>query len=325
MTYRTRVAVAVLAGILLASAVTAQAWVGRGRLNGGVEDLEGNPVEGASVRLTLDGTGPEEEILTNRRGRWARAGLAGGSWEVFVSKPGYIPSQHTVRLNEYATAAERPFVQTALEPGGQTAAAGSAAAVDEGESGQAARESLVRGNDLLREGDFEGAIALFNEALPALDDGGRAAVLVAIAQAQVQLERNEEALASLERALDHAPTNVDVLQAISRRLTAMGRSEEAKVYLERLPEELRADPEVLLREGVELYNLNDFEGARSKFDVVIEAEPEWADAYYFRGLAQMAAGDNAAAAADFRRLLELDPEGERAEEAKQFVEYLESL
>ena len=325
MTYRTRVAVAVLAGILLASAVTAQAWVGRGRLNGGVEDLEGNPVEGASVRLTLDGTGPEEEILTNRRGRWARAGLAGGSWEVFVSKPGYIPSQHTVRLNEYATAAERPFVQTALEPGGQTAAAGSAAAVDEGESGQAARESLVRGNELLREGDFEGAIALFNEALPALDDGGRAAVLVAIAQAQVQLERNDEALASLERALDHAPTNVDVLQAISRRLTAMGRSEEAKVYLERLPEELRADPEVLLREGVELYNLNDFEGALSKFDVVIEAEPEWPDAYYFRGLAHMAAGENGAAAADFRRLLELDPEGERAEEAKQFVEYLESL
>ena len=325
MTYRTRVAVAALAGLLLASAVSAQSWVGRGRLSGGVEDLEGNPVEGASVKLTLDGIGPDEEVVTNRRGRWARAGLAGGSWEVLVSKPGYIPSQHTVRLNEYAPASERPFVKTALEPGGQTAADGSAAAVDEGESGQAARESLERGNDLIREGDFEGAITLFNEALPSLGDGGKAAVLVAIAQAQMQLDRDEEALASLEKALGYAPTNVDALQLMSRRLTALGRAEEAQAYLARLPEDLREDPEILLREGVDLYNQNDIEGARVKFDAVVEMEPEWADVYYFRGLALMASGENEAALADFHRLLELEPEGERAEEAKQFAEYLESL
>lgn len=325
MIYGTRVAVVALGGVLLASAVSAQAWVGRGRLGGGVQDLDGNPVEGANVRLTLDGDGPEEQILTNRKGRWAWAGLAGGSWEVLVTKSGYIPSQHTVRLNEYATAAERLFVQTALEPGGQTAVAGSAAAVDEGESGQAVRKSLERGNELLQEGDFEGAITVLREALPSLGEGSRAAVLVAIAQAQVESERDEDALASLERALAYVPTNVDALQLISRRLTAMGRTEEAGEYLARLPEDLRADPEILLREGVELYNQNDFEGARSKFDVVIEAEPEWADAYYFRGLAHMAAGENAAAAADFRRLLELEPDGEKAEEAKQFAEYLESL
>ncbi len=325
MTYRTRVAVAVLAGILLTSAVSAQAWVGRGRLSGGVADLEGNPVEGASVKLTLDGVGPAEEVLTNKKGRWARAGLAGGSWEVFVTKPGYIPSQHTVRLNEYATAAERPFVKTALEPGGQEVTDGSAAALDEGESGQAARESLERGNDLLLSGDFEGAMALFNEALPSLGDGGKAAVLVAIAQAQIQLDREDEALASLEKALGYAPTNVDALQLMSRRLAALGRNDEARQYLRRLPEELRADPEILLREGVDLYNQNDFKGALGRFDAVIESKPDWAEAYYFRGLANMAAGENAAAAADFRRLLELEPEGEKADEAKQFAEYLESL
>lgn len=314
-----------LVGLLLVSVSFTQAWVGRGRLSGGVEDLVGNPVAGASVKLTLDGVGPKKEILTNARGRWARAGLAGGSWEVLVSKPGYIPSQHTVRLNEYAPAAERPFVKTALEPGGQTAADGSAAAVDEGESGQAARESLERGNALIREGDFEGAITLFNEALPSLGDGGKAAVLVAIGQAQVQLDQDEEAIVSLEKALGYAPNSTDALQFISRRLTALGRSEEAQEYLERLPEDLRADPEILLREGVELYNQNDIEGARVKFDAVVEIEPEWADVYYFRGLALMASGENEAALADFQRLLELEPEGERAEEAKQFAEYLESL
>ena len=325
MNYRTRVVGVTLVGVLLAATVSAQAWVGRGRLSGGVQDLEGNTVEGASVKLTLDGEGPDEEVLTNRRGSWARAGLAGGSWEVFVTKPGYVPSQHTVRVNEYATAGQRPFVQTNLEPGGQTANDGTAAAVDEGESGQAVRESLERGNALLGAGDFADAIAVFEDALPSLSDGGKAAVLVAIARAQAQLERDDDAVASLERALGYAPANVDALQLMSRRLTAMGRSEEAQAYLARLPEELRADPEILLREGVELYNQDDIEGARAKFDAVIATEPEWADTYYFRGLANMAAGDNAAAAADFRRLLELESEGEKAEEAKQFAEYLESL
>ncbi len=320
-----RVAAALLAGTLFASTAFAQAWVGRGRLNGVVQDLEGNVVEGASVRLTLDGAGPEAEVQTNRKGRWARAGLAGGSWEVLVSKPGFVPSQHTVRLNEYATAAERPFVQTALEPADAAATDGSAAALDEGTAAQAARDSLERGNDLVRQGDYEGAIALFREALPSLGDGGKAAVLVAVAQAQVQLERDDEALASLERALGYAPSNVDALQLISRRLAALGRNDEAQRYLERLPEDLRRDPEILLREGVELYNQNDLEGARAKFDLVVQLEPEWADAHYFRGLALMASGENEAALADFRRLLELEPEGERAEEARQFAEYLESL
>ncbi len=320
-----RVVAIVLVGSFAASMLLAQAWVGRGRLSGAVADLEGNAVEGASVRLTLDGDGPEEEVLTNKQGRWARAGLAGGNWEVFVSKAGYIPTQHTVRVNEYAAASERPFVKTALEPGGEAATDGSAAALDDGEAGQVARESLERGNDLLRTGDFEGAIALFNEALPSLGDSGKAAVLVAIAQAQVQLDQDEEALSSLEKALGHAPTNVGALKLMSRRLTALGRSEEAQEYLQRLPEDQRADPEVFLREGLELYNENDIAGALAKFDAVIKSEPEWAEAYYFRGLAFLAAGENAAALADFRRLLELEPEGDRAEEAKQFAEYLESL
>ncbi len=325
MTYRARAVVTMLAGILLGSALAAQPWVGRGRLSGSVEDLEGNPVEGASVQLTLDGAGPEERVVTSARGRWARAGLAGGSWEVLVSKPGFISSQHTVRVNEYASASERPFLKTELEPRGESAADGSTAALDEGDDAQVTRESLERGNDLLRAGDFEGAIGVFREAMPSLGAGGKAAVLVAIAQAQVQMEQDEEAVATLEEALGHAPGSVNALQLISRRLTALGRADEAEQYLARLPEDLRQDPEVLLLEGLELYNQNEIEEARAKFEAVVAMEPEWADAYYFRGLARMAMGENEAAVADFRKLLELEPDGERATEAAEFAEYLESL
>ncbi len=322
MSYRTRVAGALVAGILLAAAVSAQAWAGRGRLSGTVQDPDGAPVAGASVKLTLDGTGPEE-FLTNQKGRWARAGLAGGGWKVFVAKPGFIPTEHMTHVNEYATASDRVFLKTVLEPG--EASTGESAALDDSEAAQAARELLERGNALIGEQDFEGAIQAFTEALPALSDGAKAAVLVTIAQNQARLERDDEALASLEQALGYAPTNVDALRLMSRRLTALGRSEEAQAYIERMPEDQRADPEILLREGVELYNQDDFEGARAKFDAAIEASPEWGDAYYYRGLANMASGQNAAAAADFRRLIELAPDDPKAEEAKQFAEYLESL
>lgn len=324
MNYRTRVAGAMLAGVLLATAASAQAWAGRGRLSGTVQDADGNPVEGASIQLSLDGSGPDA-VSTNGKGRWARAGLGGGNWDVLVSKPGYVSTTHNALVQEYAAPADRVFLKTTLEAGAASATDGSAAALDDGEAAQAAREQLEQGNGLLAAGDFEGAIQVFTGALDALPDGGKAAVLVAVAQAQVQLERDDEALASLERALTLAPSNVDALRLMSRRLTALGRSDEAQAYLDRMPEDQRADPEILVREGVALYNGNDFEGAIAKLDAAVAAAPDWSEAYYFRGLSNMAGGNNAAAAADFRRFLELEPEGEKAEEAKQFAEYLESL
>ncbi len=324
MNYGTRIAASMLVGALLAAAVSAQAWAGRGRLSGTVQDADGNPVEGANVQLTLNGAGPEA-VATNARGRWARAGLRGGNWEVLVSKAGYVSTSHTAAVQEYAAPADRVFLRSVLEAGAASAADGSAAALEDNEAAQAARELLERGNSLLLAQDYEGAIQAFREAFPSLPDGGKAAVLVAVAQAQVELERDDEAIASLEQALGFAPSNVDALRLISRRLTAMGRGDEAQQYLNRMPEDQRADPEILVREGVALYNQNDFEGALAKLDTAVEAAPDWADAFYFRGLANMASGNNAAAAADFRRMLELEPEGEKAEEAKQFAEYLESL
>ena len=324
MSYRTRVTLSVLACLLLSAVVSAQGWAGRGRLSGTVQDSDGNPVEGASVELTLNGAGPEA-VQTNRRGRWARAGLGGGNWDVLVSKAGFVSTSHTALVQEYAAPADRVVLKTVLEPGAASATDGSAAALAEGEDAQAARDMLEQGNGLLAVEDFEGAIQVFSEALPSLPDGAKAAVLVAIAQAQSQLERDDEALATLERALSLAPTNVDALRLMSRRLTALGRADEAQAYIDRMPEDQRADPEILVREGVAAYNQNDFDGAIAKLDAAIEAAPEWVEAYYFRGLANMAAGKNEAAAADFRRLLEMEPEGERAGEAKQFAEYLESL
>ena len=324
MNYGTRIAASMIAGALFAAAVSAQAWAGRGRLSGTVQDADGNPVEGANVQLTLNGAGPEA-VPTNAKGRWARAGLRGGSWEVLVSKAGYVSTSHTAAVQEYAAPADRVFLRTVLEAGAASAADGSAAALEDNEAAQAARELLERGNSLLLAQDYEGAIQAFTEAYPSLPDAAKAAVLVAVAQAQVELERDDEAIASLEQALGFAPSNIDALRLISRRLTAMGRGEEARQYLDRMPEDQRADPEILVREGVALYNQNDFEGALAKLDVAVEAAPDWADAFYFRGLANMASGNNGAAAADFRRMLELEPEGEKAEEAKQFAEYLESL
>lgn len=322
MSYRIRIAAAGIAGLLLVTAVSAQGWAGRGRLSGTVEDSAGDPVEGARVKLTMDGAGPED-VETNRRGRWVRAGLRSGDWVVLVSKPGFVPTEHTVTLNEYATGADRPVLKTELAPA-EAGAAGAAALTDDAAS-QAARELLEQGNDLIRIDDFEGAIRVFSEALPFLPDGAKVSVLVIIAQNQARLERDDEAIANLEQALSLAPDNVDALRLISRRLTVLGRSEEAQQYLSRLPEDLQADPEILLREGVDLYNQNDFEGAVEKLTAAIEGEPEWADAYYYRGLARMAAMQNEAALEDFRKLIELAPDDPRAEEAKQFAEYLESL
>ena len=168
MSYRTRVTGTVLVGLLLAAVVSAQSWAGRGRLSGGVQDPDGNPVEGASVKLTLNGAGPEE-LQTNQRGRWARAGLRGGSWEVLVSKPGFISTSHTAQVQEYASPSDRVFLRTILDLGAASATDGSAAALAEGEDTQAARDMLEQGKRSARRRGLRGSDSglLRSAAVPA--------------------------------------------------------------------------------------------------------------------------------------------------------------
>ena len=83
-----------------------------GRLQGKVEDENGDPVEGATVTLLKNDLGPEP-LTTNKKGRWSYLGLRGGTWTVQIESDGFIPSEGAVSVTEFGV---NPSVDIQLRP-----------------------------------------------------------------------------------------------------------------------------------------------------------------------------------------------------------------
>lgn len=360
---------------LVASPLAAQDWAGRGRALGQVKDEQGKPVEGAKITLHLPGrpeAGPEP-VFTSKKGRWAMGGLGGGAWTVVIEKEGYVTSEGSFNVNEFAAA--KPLVVT-LEKNPFDAVTAGQEMIDQGHYAEAraqfekvlpdmdehqqaqlhaligttyyeeknfaaAREAYEKalpgltmeeqtsvrlrlGDSYLQEGNYDAARATYEQVLSQLGDEGRNQVLLAIARTYDQQGQRDEAIKTVQRVLDTKPDDVQALQLIADLLSRAGREEEAQEYLNRIPEDAALPADMLLNQGIRFYNQNDYDQARANFDRVIRQDPSMADAFYYRGLAYLAQTKNSEAAADLAKYVELAPDGQYADQAREFLEYLQS-
>lgn len=347
--FRLAVLTAVLA-LLTTTLAMAQDWAGRGRVQGKVAGPDEKPLEGVRITLLKDGVEGEgpEPILTNKKGRWSFLGLARGNWAVLLDKEGYQPSQGSVMVREQGVNPSLNVTMQILEP------------VETGPTADEKRGMIAKGNQLLATGEHAKARAAFEEVLPELPEESQPEVIRAIAstysaegehvkarevyekalgmvsdslrpvlfqdiaRTYYEEENIDQAIVTLEKSLEANPEDETTLRLLVDILVADGRETDAEPYMARLPEGSQIDPNTLLNMGINLFNEGNMEGALEKFDRAVQENPDIADVYYYRGLANMNTGDNASALLDFKKLLELEPSHASAEEAKQFVEYLET-
>jgi tetratricopeptide (TPR) repeat protein len=322
MIRRTSIAALLLVCVAASTPAFAQEWYGRGRIRGEVTDDQGKPVAGAQVHLRMGaeaidpanlGPGPKP-LTTDRRGRWTTAGLAGGLWQVLVVKDGYIPSLAQAQIG----ADLGPPVRVVLRFIPPEVRAAEQAAAQQSE----AIGHIEEGNRLLGEDQFAAARAAYERALALLEPANQPAVLRGVARTQYQEGQIDPAVATLQQALAIAPDDPESLQLLISVLVAAGREPEAASYIARLPSGTTLDPTVLLNLGIKHYNEGKFDEAHAEFDRAARENPELPEAYYFRGLANLALGKAAAAKVDFERLLQLAPDHQRAAEAREFLESL---
>lgn len=300
-------AVPLLAVLLAAAPLLGQEWAGRARMQGIVIDQLGIPVTGASVTLKQGEVGPEG-LTTDEDGKWAIIGLAGGMWIVRAEAEGYVPAETEVRLT--ANDKGRTPVRIPLRPIPEPV-------------GPSPMDRLKTGNALLEEGKPGEARAEYEAALEAIALEEQPIVLQAIARTYYLEENLAETEATLRRALEIDPEYVDALKLLSNLLVSTDREQEAKEFMERLPEGEELPADAYLNVGISFYNNGDLDSALAEFQKVAQAYPDNPSVYYYRGLVFLARGSNGEAAADFRRLLELESEGSRADEARDFLKYLE--
>lgn len=183
---------------------------------------------------------------------------------------------------------------------------------------------LRLGDAYLQQNQFQKARETYRETLGNLGADGRSQVLLAIARSYDQEDKRQDAIETVKQILEENPEDVQALQLIADLLSREGKEEEAQQYLDQIPEGETLPADMLLNQGIRFYNQQKLDQALKNFERVINQDPDLPDTYYYRGLVHLNRGNSEQAKADFKKLLELAPEGQYASDAQQFLEYLES-
>ena len=124
--------------------------------------------------------------------------------------------------------------------------------------------------------------------------------------------RPDEAAVYLQRAFRLRPDDADAAYRYGLHLFHAGKYEEAVQALGRGVDLAPGRPDVVLKLAQAMGRQGQFAAARRVLDAALITRPEAPLLTFQRGLIQVRAGEHEAAVADFRRVLELDPDQHRA-------------
>ena len=304
--------VAAIFFLAVAAELPAQDWRGKARVDGWVKDKSGKPVAGATVTLARP-KGGGTSIQTNDKGYWAILGLANGPWNIDVSAKGFETRKVTVQLSE---GTRIPPMEILLEP----AAAPAAGAAAPNQAAAEMKAAVEEGNRLLTEKKYAEARAQYEKALTAIPDN--AALLKGIAQTYHGENNRAKAIETLRKVQQLDPGDNDNRMLLASMLLEDGKLDEGQQLLDGLPPGSVKDPAVYTNVGILFMNKNNPTQAQAYFTKAIELDATQADAYYYRGLSYLGAKKTAEAKTDFKKYLELKPQGEEAKEVREILQTL---
>jgi len=175
------------------------------------------------------------------------------------------------------------------------------------------------GADVQRKGDEEAAIGWMEKAVAADPEFTRA--WSALASLRLTAGRQQAAIEAADKVLAVSPGDVEALTVQYEAHKALGDKERADELLAQM-QATSADPQVLYRQGVAMFNASNVEGAIATLRQALEQDPDLAGAHYTLGLALLGQGQNADAKQHLERFLELSPDHPDAAAAREMLEYL---
>ncbi|HWZ86096.1 MAG TPA: tetratricopeptide repeat protein [Thermoanaerobaculia bacterium] len=311
-------------GLLLTAAIAAaQDWRGgRARVEGTVRSGKGDPIEGCKVSLRWGRSshgGPD--LTTDKQGRFAIFGLAGGPWDVDFEAAGYQTKKITVSLQEGGRNAP---IDVQLDPQPKSEAPAPAAApqilVGGKKISKETADAIEAGNAAMAARNWTAARESYLKALTELPDNG--ALLERIAGTYLADNKPDEALTYARQATEKDPSDAVAWRMVAEIELQKGNLEAGQAALDKVPADKLNDPQPYLNVGILLLNKKKPAEAVGALDKAIAIKPDLADAYYYRGLCYMQMKKNAEAKADLRKALELAPDGPDAKDIKDLLKTL---
>jgi tetratricopeptide (TPR) repeat protein len=304
-----RVIQCVSAAVIVA-ALSAPAFAqsrGSGHVHGTVKDESGQPVEGVQVKAVKQGEKDVFTDKTNKKGEWSINGIAGGQWNLDFVKAGYETRSITAPVSE-----AQPLPPMPIEI---------KKAVEKVDPNTEIKAELQKAAPLLEAGKFAEARAIYEQVQQKYPDVWQVEPL--IARTYAGENKPDEAIAHLQKALEHDPDNIDVKLVMASVLSEQGKTDEAAKYLDGIDVTKVKDPVVFLNQGITLINQGKAAEAMPIFNKVVEGFPTDAEAYYYRGRAELATGKFAEAKADLQKFIGMPgADAAQVEQAKKILEQL---
>jgi tetratricopeptide (TPR) repeat protein len=302
--------------------LAAQDNLGRGRITGQVVDGAGVPVEGAKVVAeSLQGTG-KLEALTDKKGHFAIAGLGTGRWRVTAGKEGYVNASSEMAVAQLK--ANPPVALTIQKLEGV-----------QGLQADKANLSLVdKGNALLDQGDYDGALAVFAEFQGKYPDVYQ--IRLNIATAYLKKGDADRAEAEFKGTLDKIlqvrgdykndkATSIRALSGLGEIAVKKGDMASAQKYFSEALAVLPEDEAAAYNVGEMLFSNQKSDEAIKYFELAIQIKKDWSKPYYKLGFVYLNKGDYAKSLECFNKFITLDPENSETPNVKNIIAAIEKL
>jgi tetratricopeptide (TPR) repeat protein len=300
--------IAVLSLILVfigCSLAFSQGYKGKGRLKGLVTDQDGNPIEGVTVKLYCERGASGFEVTTDKDGEWRANYIRGGPYDIDFEKAGYMPKKINANISEFG---KNPDIEITLQK------VEGLVVTDE------LKEELHNGNTLFEQGKYEEAIQSYQKILEKVPETHM--LYRNIGNCYFQMENYEMAEEYYLKVLEKDPADTESILGVGNTYANRDQNEKALEWYNKIDFEKISDPMVLYNIGSNFYTQGKHQDALRYYRKAVELKGDFLDALYQLGLVNLTLGNNQEAIDVFSGYLKYDSDSGRADQVRNFIEFL---
>lgn len=282
-----------------------QGYKGKGKVKGIVTDQDGNPIEGVAINLYSKRAASGFEVMTDSYGKWRAFYIRGGPYDIDFEKSGFMPKKINLNISEYN---KNPDVEISLQK------------VEGMTLTEELREELRKGNTLYDEEKFEEAIQTYQAIVAKFPD---AYILYKnIGNCYFRLEKYEKSEEFYLKVLEKEPDDHEAMLGIGNTYANQDQNEKAIEWYNKIDFEKISDHMVLYNLGSNFYTQGKHQEALKYYRKAVELKGDFLDAIYQLGLVNLTIGNNQEAVDVFTGYLKHDSESGRADQVRNFIEFL---
>lgn len=302
---------------LFLALIAAPAWAQVGRMQGSAVGEDGQPINGAIVKMERKDQRGSYQVKTNKKGQYLHAGLPWGTYDVALTVDGAaVETVQNVRVSGAEGSPVNFDLKALKERQAALNAQNGAAPAEEAVAGMSDKEreayeaalkqreealqknaalntAFNTGMTALKANDFAAAVTALKEAVTLSDTqdviwgnlGEAQSKLALTKQGDERAAIMAEAAASYNKAMELNPAQAGYANNLGLALIQAGQREEGMAMLQKAA---ASDPanagKYYFNVGAILTNSNDIDGAIDAFRKATEAQPDYAAAHYQLGM-----------------------------------------